>query len=90
MKRSKSMYGNGVGALRPDYGAKRARIWARKCAHCAEMSERIERFKKVIADKDAHIASQSAFIEKVRRLLREEAIGLTVSPLGRAAKRGNL
>ncbi|MGC2474456.1 MAG: hypothetical protein WA485_08975 [Candidatus Sulfotelmatobacter sp.] len=54
------------------------------------MSARIERFKKVIADKQAHIDDQSAFIEKMKRLVREESVGLRVSPLGRPAQKGNL
>jgi len=88
VKRNKSVHGNG--SLTPDYGARRARNWARKCEHCAEMYERLMRCKKVIADKELHIINQQAFIEMVKRMFKEEAGDLKVSPLGRDAKRGNL
>jgi len=88
MKRNKPLYGAGRDALTPDPQALVNRY--ADCPECKKLRQIINRFSKVVVDSQRYIANQQGFIEKLKRVLKEEAQPLTPAPLGRDAKRGSL
>jgi hypothetical protein len=91
MKRSKSIHGNGDGALTPDTPQSDSSLHCPRCEkYIVGLQDQITRLHKVVRDKQTHITSQNDFLDKVRRVLGEQRRVLKPSPTSRPARKGEL